>query len=278
LLDERAVIAMVSEKIEILDYGYVQLIESWGSDERIIESARMSTNKGFLGWGPKCRQCGDLFTDEERDCPNPAPGRPLVDSGRGGHVFDTPGDEKLLKYLWDHAHSTPFEFAGLIVEIKAPIMVFREHHRHRTQSYSERSARYTPLPDENYIPSVDRVLMANQATTNKQAQGSGKTITEIQAHNWLVELQDAYIHAQQVYERGLALGVPKELARLPVPVGRYSVMRASANVRNWCGFLKLRCDTTAQWEIRQFANAIASLVKQRFPRTYDVARESLGLT
>jgi thymidylate synthase ThyX len=54
-------------------------------------------------------------------------------------------------------------------------------------------------------------------------------------------------------------------------------MRASANLRNWLGFLKLRCDNAAQWEIRQYANAIAGIVKKKFPRTYDVARESLGL-
>ena len=92
-----------TNEVNVLDMGYVRLIESWGSDERIIESARMSTAKGFLGWGTP----------------------------------DAPGDEKLLKFLWDKQHATPFEMAGLVVEVKAPIVVFREWHRHRTQSYNE---------------------------------------------------------------------------------------------------------------------------------------------
>jgi thymidylate synthase (FAD) len=268
---------MSTENITVLDRGYVRLVEAWGSDERIVEAARMSTAKGFLGWGPKCRACGDGFDGAERPCPQPA-GREYVEAGRGGHVFDAPGDEKLLGFLWDKQHATPFEMAGLIVEVKAPIMVFREWHRHRTQSYNEMSARYVPLPDEQYTPSVERILIANAATSNKQAQSAnGKPVTEADAIAFVVALSDAYEAAQRAYELGLKLGVPKELARLPVPVARYSVMRASANLRNWLGFLKLRCDPAAQWEIRQYANAVATLVAQRFPRTHDVAKASLGL-
>lgn len=268
----------MSDEIKVLDRGYVRLVEAWGSDERIIEAARMSTAKGFLGWGPKCRACGDGLDVPERPCPAAAPGeREFVDCGRGGHVFDAPGDEKLLRYLWEHGHATPFEMAGFVIEVKAPIVVFREWHRHRTQSYNEMSARYVPLPDESYLPSVERVLHANVATTNKQAQGSGRALAEADASAWLAELGAVYAHAQRVYDAGLALGVPKELARLPVPAARYSAMRASANLRNWLGFLKLRCDSAAQWEIRQYANAVASLVREQFPRVHEVAATSLGL-
>lgn len=90
--------------IDLFDHGYVKEIEHWGSDERIVEAARMSTNKGFQGW-------------------------------------DT--DAKLLRYLYEHKHFSPFEMAGMVVEVQAPIFVFREWHRHRTQSYNELSARYT---------------------------------------------------------------------------------------------------------------------------------------
>jgi thymidylate synthase (FAD) len=262
----------------VLDHGYVQLIEAWGSDERIIEAARMSTAKGFTGWGPKCRACGDSFDGPERDCPEHIIGRPYVDRGRGGHMFDAPGDEKLLAYLWSHQHATPFEMAGLIVEVKAPIFVFREWHRHRTQSFNEMSARYVPLPDEHYIPSVDRLMATGGA--NKQAgvaAGATFPMTTKNAEAFQRELARAYSEAERLYRDALDASVPKELARLIVPVARYSRMRASANLRNWLGFLKLRCDSTAQWEIRQYANAVAGLVRERFPRTYDVARESVGM-
>jgi len=215
----------------VLDTGYVRLVETWGSDERIVEAARMSTGGGFRGW---------------------------------------PGDERLLRYLWDHRHTSPFEMAGLIVEVRAPLFVFREWHRHRTQSFNELSGRYVAMPDDDYTPTLDRV-MASQSTTNRQAQGSGAELTEGDAHAWLDELGSLYDHAQQVYASGLRAGVARELARLAVPVARYSVMRASATLRNWLGFLSLRQDESAQWEIRQYAHAVAALVVEHFPRTAAVA-------
>lgn len=217
-------------KVQILDHGYVQFVESWGSDERIVESARMSTDKGFLGWDK---------------------------------------DEGFLKYLYDHKHLTPFEMAGMTLEIKAPIFVFREWHRHRTMSYNEMSARYIPLPDENYVPSVERLLRgANTATSNKQAQGINEvTLTEEQAIHWLELLNESYAIAQHVYDYGLKLGIPKELARLPVPVARYSRMRVSCNLRNWLAFLALREAQDAQYEIRVFANEVCNLIVQHFERT-----------
>ncbi len=245
----------------ILDHGYVKFIETWGSDERIIEAARMSTNKGFLGWGGPCNDCfgtGTAFDNVgEVTCP----------ICKGEKVLP-PGDEKLLAYLYNNKHSTPFEMAGMIIEVKAPIFVFREWHRHRTQSYNEMSARYIPLPDENYMPSIDRLLSgANTTTTNKQAQGESG-LDAADAAIWQAHLNEVYIQAQRVYERGLALGVPKELARLPVPVARYSRMRASANLRNWLAFLTLRNHPAAQWEIRQYAGAVSELIAEYFPRTY----------
>lgn len=255
-------------RTEILDHGYVELIESWGSDERVIESARMSTGKGFLGWGPKCRTCGAAFSEaESTPCPSPSPGEPCVDCGVGGHFFDQPGDEKLLRFLWENKHATPFEMAGATFEVKAPIFVFREWHRHRTQSYNEMSARYVPLPDENYVPTAARVLMVNAGSANKQAAGNGAMLSDADARSWLDDLADVYERAQRVYERGIELGVAKEVARLPIPVARYSRMRASANLRNWLAFLTLRDDDRAQWEIRQFARAVSDALAVSFPRT-----------
>ena len=123
---------MMGSKHHVLDdrIGYVEFIESWGSDERVIESARMSTGNGFKGWGTE----------------------------------DNPGDEKLLRYLWEHKHLTPFEMCGMTLEVQAPIIVFREWHRHRTQSYNEMSGRYTELPNLYYIPSEARLRGAKQST------------------------------------------------------------------------------------------------------------------
>jgi thymidylate synthase (FAD) len=266
-------------RTEILDKGYLEIIEIWGSDKIIIETARMSTDKGFLGWLPvrECSECGcqwrnngdgtmSLNSMNDESCS-------ICESFRWDNL--TPlhdGDEKLLAYLWKNCHSTPFEFAGMTIEVKAPIMVFREWHRHRTQSYSEVSARYVPLPDDNYIPTIERCMTgSNSMTTNRQAQSAnGVALTVENSIVWLEALQQSYEAVQKTYELGLEIGIPKELARLPLPVGRYSRMRVTANLRNWLAFLALREDIKAQYEIRVYANEVCRLIAQNFSRTHKV--------
>lgn len=240
--------------MKVLDKGYLRFVEVWGSDERIIEAARMSTAKGFLGWDP--RPC---------DC---VTGCHLCD-----YTGELKGDARLLSYLYTNKHATPFEMAGLVIEVEAPIMVFREWHRHRTQSYNEMSARYVPLPDNNYMPTPERCLLVQ----GKQGGGS-EGLTHEDALRWLESLEQVYTHCEQVYQAGLAVGIPKELARLCVPVGRYSRMRASANLRNWLAFLTLRMDRKAQYEIRQYAYAVGDIIRDYFPRTWRLFCESSTLT
>lgn len=231
-------------KIDVLDHGYVKFIEDWGhgttefAEAGIIEAARQSTQGSFRGWDQ---------------------------------------DQKLLAYLFDNKpqHATPFEFAGMVIEVQAPIFVFREWHRHRTQSYNEMSARYTPLPDLNYTPTVARCTTV-PATTNKQAMGlNGRSVTEEEATKWLGDLALLYRQLQNHYQLGLDIGIPKELARCSMSVARYSRMRCSANLRNWLAFLTLRMDRNAQWEIRQFAQAINLIVMAKFPQTWALFIESL---
>lgn len=247
--------------VKILDHGYLKLVETWGSDERIIEAARMSTQQGFKGWGPTHKE----------GCTRPEiPFVPIESDG--GKLWchscgeGKPGDAKLLAFLWKNNHATPFEMAGAIIEVQAPIFVFREWHRHRTQSYNEMSARYAPLPDINYIPTLDRLMIGGGHLT-KQAAGTGAALTLPAAHSFIDNLPEIYARLQEVYEHALNVGVPKELARIVLPVGRYSRMRASANLRNWLGFLTLRMDKNAQWEIRQYANCLHDMLKEKFPRT-----------
>lgn len=254
----------------VLDYGYVEVVGSWGSDEQIIEAARMSTGKGFNGWGGaiQCEYCGESSARPDADG--------FVACSASGAAcspqpIGPPGDEKLLRYLWENHHHTPFEMAGLTVEVQAPIFVFREWHRHRTQSYNEMSARYVPLPNVNYVPTTDR-LLTNASTKNGQANKvSAAPALELGAAlEYQKILADFYRDVEQFYQDSLAAGVPKELARLCLPVGRYSRMRASANLRNWLHFLELRQASNAQWEIRQYADAVGKIVAECFPRTHQL--------
>jgi thymidylate synthase (FAD) len=225
------------DKIQVLDKGYVRLVETWGLGEAgipeagIIEAARQSTQGSFRGWTE---------------------------------------DYKLLTYLYKNQHSTPFEFAGMTIEVKAPIFVFREWHRHRTQSYNEMSARYAPLPNEAYVPSIDRLLITNEANKQAGAVKGSEELTTANAFMFAEDLEDMYQELEEMYQKALSIGVPKELARLVLPVGRYTQMRATANLRNWLGFLKLRQDENAQWEIRQYANAVADIMEDEFNRTYQL--------
>lgn len=225
-------------QIQVLDKGYVKFVESWGvgmadvPEAGIVEAARQSTQGSFRGWET---------------------------------------DQKLLGYLFNSKpqHATPFEFAGMVIEVQAPILVFREWHRHRTQSYNEMSARYAPLPDDYYGVTLERCMMANSATTNKQAQNAtGAVLEEDAAKAWLFQMYAAYERCESVYQEGLRIGIPKEVARVVMPVGHYTRMRASANLRNWLAFMTLRMDPNAQWEIRQFANAVAAIIAEQFPQTW----------
>jgi thymidylate synthase (FAD) len=233
----------MNDTTKLLDHGYLKFVERWGSDESIIEAARMSTDGGFVSW-------------------EPYEGHPKGDAG-------------LLSYLWRNKHSTPFEMAGLTVEVQAPILVFRQWHRHRTQSYNEMSARYTPLPNVNYRPTVERCIVVDGA--NKQAgKDTKRTPTHEEVLDWLENYLDpAYTAAEVAYRRGLQIGIPKEVARCPVPVARYTRMRASANLRNWLAFLTLRIDSHAQEEIRVYAEALGGYIQRELPRTWELFAEGL---
>lgn len=267
-------------RFNLLDHGYLQYIEHWGSDERIIEAARMSTGKGFLGWEPGvCPTCEAFIFNSPMSEFN---GKTVCRTEVGTYKICTdcngtgkiPGDLGLLKRLWVKKHATPFEMAGMVVEVQAPIMVFREWHRHRTQSYNEMSARYTPLPNVNYVPTVKRLLI-NQGTKNKQANtiAGADELTDEKAVEYLNKLERMWSLQQELYEDALQSGIPKELARVHIGVGRYSRMRASANLRNWLGFLALRMTEDAQWEIRQYANALCAILREQYPRTLSLFME-----
>lgn len=147
---------------------------------------------------------------------------------------------------------------------------------HRTQSYSEMSARYTPLPDLNYIPTVERLLVNSK--TNKQAgtiKGAAE-LTEETAEQYRQRLKEHYATDQALYDMALTMGVPKELARSHLPVGRYSKMRASTDLRNWLAFLTLRMAPDAQYEIRVYADAVGNFIQQLFPRTWELFMEGRG--
>lgn len=256
-------------EVKVLDHGYLRHIQTWGSDDSIISSARMSTDKGFKGWdiGTKCKKCGGTGEIPPNASTVSAVGRRCDDcDGRGEH-----GDEKLLRYLWEHKHATPFEMAGLVLEVQAPIFVFREWQRHRSVffSYNEFSARYTELPDTFYVPSMERIRLSKQSKTNKQGS-EAVGLSDGQVNIIRGAIESANRRAREQYEALLVMGVAREVARVVVPVGQYSRMRVQASLRNWLAFLTLRLDPSAQWEIREYALRVGDVIANQFPRTWEL--------
>jgi len=260
--------------VRILDHGYILLVESMGSDEGIIEAARMSTGKGFLGWGERfeCKTCKCLWRDNGDNTVsllNPDKvSCPLCEGDTNSACKKTPGDEALLRRLWTKKHTSPFEMADFMIEVQLPLFVRSEWQRHRTQSFNEFSARYAKMFDLNYVPETERMFPIKDGDKQAGTVDGALALTPDAAENWKAMLNDLYDQAEFVYQRGLAQGVPKELARLVIPTGRYTKMRAKANLLNWLKFLSLRLDPAAQWEIRQYAIAVENIVKELYPRTW----------
>jgi thymidylate synthase (FAD) len=210
-------------RIDVLDHGFVRLIDSMGTDLSIVRAARVSYDAAW----------------------------------RAGE--DQGSDNRLIRYLWKNRHTTPFEAVTFTFEVKAPIFVFRQWHRHRTWSFNELSARYREMPEEFYLP--DPAKIGVQSKDNKQGRTTEETLPDFyelrakQCH----ALEIACMQAFNTYRDLLADGWPRELARSILPVATYSHMFATVNLRNLLHFLDLRCDPHAQYEIRAYAEALRSL-------------------
>ncbi len=120
------------------------------------------------------------------------------------------------------------------------------------------------------MPTVERLMINSKSNKQAGTIKGAEVLTEEGAERYQRYLGKMYVAQEDLYQAALSMGVPKELARIHLPVGRYSRMRAGASLRNWLGFLTLRMDTAAQWEIRQYANAVGDVIAQRFPRTWEL--------
>lgn len=183
---------------------------------------------------------------------------------------DKGSDARLINYLWMNNHTSPFESVEFQFEVKAPIFVFRQWHRHRTWSISEVSARYTELPDEYYIPELNKIGV--QSKENKQ-------VRDLDASNELnLQALDDYISncetSFRTYKSLLNEGWPRELARMVLPLSTYSHMFAKVNLKNLLHFISLRDHPHSQYEIRVFAQAMLELIEPIVPVTVSVYRKN----
>lgn len=178
---------------------------------------------------------------------------------RSDGAGDAARDMKLLTYLMTHDHLTPFEHVVLKFHVKAPIFVARQWFRHRSSSYNEVSGRYTEMKDEFYVPERWRA----QDKVNKQGSVAADLPHDLITRFARTSAERSY----KDYRALLELGVSKEMARFVLPVNLYTEWYWTINARNLMAFFRLRCDDHAQWETRQYANAMWEIFRGAMPVT-----------
>jgi thymidylate synthase (FAD) len=165
----------------------------------------------------------------------------------------------LIRYLMRHKHTSPFEMCEVKFHLKLPIFIMRQLVRHRTANLNEYSGRYSVMSNEFYLPEGD--YLAKQSTTNNQGRG------EVLDKQGLLqfEFNRIYDGASMAYQVLLEHDLSRELARALLPVANYTECIWKIDLHNFFHFVKLRSDSHAQREIRDYADAMYELVKPNFP-------------
>lgn len=227
---------LLGKKFDVLDHGFVVLVDAMGDDSSIVQAARVSYGKGTKS----------------------------VNVDRG-----------LIRYLMRHRHTTPFEMVEFKFHVKLPIFVARQWIRHRTANVNEYSARYSVLEDEFYMPEQE-ILANQSSTNKQGREGelakedADYILSKMDKHN--KDSYDLYKHFLNEEEgdhdesRGQ---LTRELSRIVIPTNVYTQWYWKVDLHNLFHFLSLRMDSHAQYEIRVFAEVMADMVKQVCPMAYE---------
>ena len=230
--------AMLYHALPVLDHGFVRVVDYMGDDAAVVQAARVSYGRGTK--------------------------RVSEDAG-------------LIRYLMRHRHSTPFEMCEIKYHVKLPIFVARQWIRHRTANVNEYSARYSVMDREFYIPAPEQ--LAAQSASNRQGRGAVLEGAEAVAvldllrddagrthdhYTWMLN-EDAADPAR----RGLA----RELARMNLTLNTYTQWYWKTDLHNLLGFLSLRADPHAQYEIRAYADVMMQGVEAWVPATAAAFRD-----
>lgn len=167
-------------------------------------------------------------------------------------------DKKLIKYLADHKHMSPFEHLTLTVKVSVPLYIRSQIMRHRTFAYNEISRRYTDKDLEFYVPDVLR----KQHSNNRQAsEGEIDPLTnEILAAAIMLHQKESL----EFYNLLIKKGVCREQARGVLSQDLITEFFMTGNLRNWAHFIELRKHEGAQFEVQEVANMISKLLIDKF--------------
>ncbi|AZC13654.1 MULTISPECIES: FAD-dependent thymidylate synthase [unclassified Microbacterium] len=184
----------------------VELVRSSASDADVLFAARVSTQ-----------------------------GEQTLDAAAAG-TEATARDKGLINYLMRDRHGSPFEHNSMTFYVQAPIFVFREFMRHRIASYNEESGRYRELRPVFYVPAADRNLV------QVGKPGAYEFLPGTPEQHAVVDegVRRVATDAFETYQRMLAAGVAREVARIVLPLNIYSSMYVTMNARSLMNFLSLR--------------------------------------
>ena len=230
--------AVLYRPIEVLDHGFIRVIDYMGDDSSIVQSARVSYGKG---------------------------------------TKKISNDKGLIKYLMRHRHSTPFEMCEIKFHIKLPIFIARQWIRHRTANVNEYSARYSILDKEFYIPSAENLAaqsaINNQGRGDALTDDEASNVIQIlkkdaeQTYSNYETLLNESSEGNTIDES--KSGIARELARMNLTLNTYTQWYWKIDLNNLLHFLALRADDHAQYEIRVYADAMLDIVKKWVPLTYE---------
>ena len=229
--------SILYKPIEVLDHGFIRVIDYMGDDTSIVQSARVSYGKG---------------------------------------TKQISNDKGLIKYLMRHRHSTPFEMCEIKFHIKLRIFIARQWIRHRTANVNEYSARYSILDKEFYIPSPEN-LAAQSATNNQGrgdalTSEEASNVIDIlrrdaaQTYSNYDTLLNENSSGETIDDN--KAGIARELARMNLTLNTYTQWYWKIDLNNLLHFLALRADGHAQYEIRVYADAMLDIVRKWVPLTY----------
>ena len=229
--------AVLYKPIEVLDHGFVRVIDYMGDDSSIVQSARVSYGKG---------------------------------------TKKISNDKGLIKYLMRHRHSTPFEMCEIKFHIKLPIFIARQWIRHRTANVNEYSARYSILDKEFYIPSAENLAaqsaINNQGRGDALTDDEASNVIQILKK----DAEQTYSNYETLLNENSGgniideskSGIARELARMNLTLNTYTQWYWKIDLNNLLHFLALRADDHAQYEIRVYADIMLDIVKRWVPLTY----------
>ncbi len=227
------------EPLQVLDHGFVRVVDYMGDDAAIVQAARVSYGRGT---------------------------KKLTE------------DRGLIRYLLRHWHTTPFEMCEIKLHVKLPIFVARQWIRHRTANVNEYSARYSILDNEFYIPTPDHLAAQSQSNRQGRGDVlTGVEAAQVldmlksdseQCYSHYMEMLNLDPQTDEVLNKDKQ-GLARELARMNVPVNFYTQWYWKIDLHNLLHFVRLRADAHAQYEIRAYADAILGIIERWVPHTYE---------